>query len=127
MCEVLHHALCELCQSMQAGKTPCCDVNSIMLIADVISLPSCMTQIFEWTRTPEDALDISIQLNDKWEMDGRDPNGYVGCMWSICGVHDMVSTSHLFYCPANGLYVKYLLRTAAVTMLVPCRCMSSHI
>ncbi|DBA93622.1 hypothetical protein WJX82_009822 [Trebouxia sp. C0006] len=46
-------------------------------------------KIFEWTRTPEDALDISIRLNDKWEMDGRDPNGYVGCMWSICGVHDM--------------------------------------
>ena len=21
-------------------------------------------------------------------MDGRDPNGYVGCMWAICGVHD---------------------------------------
>ena len=50
-------------------------------------------QIFEWTHTPEEALDISIQLNDKYEMDGRDPNGYVGCMWSVCGVHDMVSFS----------------------------------
>ncbi|KAJ0080119.1 hypothetical protein Patl1_22649 [Pistacia atlantica] len=34
------------------------------------------------------ALAISIYLNDKYEIDGRDPNGYVGCMWSICGVHD---------------------------------------
>ncbi|XVF13282.1 hypothetical protein REPUB_Repub08aG0195400 [Reevesia pubescens] len=29
-----------------------------------------------------------IYLNDKYEIDGRDANGYVGCMWSICGVHD---------------------------------------
>lgn len=45
-------------------------------------------KILEWTATPEDALAISIYLNDKYSMDGRDPNGYVGCMWSICGVHD---------------------------------------
>lgn len=30
----------------------------------------------------------AIYLNDKYELDGRDPNGYVGCMWSIGGVHD---------------------------------------
>ncbi|XP_019080098.1 deoxyribodipyrimidine photo-lyase isoform X2 [Vitis vinifera] len=45
-------------------------------------------KILEWTRGPEEALAISIYLNDKYEIDGRDPNGYVGCMWSICGVHD---------------------------------------
>ncbi|PRQ18022.1 putative deoxyribodipyrimidine photo-lyase [Rosa chinensis] len=45
-------------------------------------------KILEWTRGPEEALEISIYLNNKYEMDGRDPNGYVGCMWSICGVHD---------------------------------------
>ncbi|XP_062146735.1 deoxyribodipyrimidine photo-lyase isoform X1 [Alnus glutinosa] len=45
-------------------------------------------KILEWTRGPEEALEISIYLNDKYEIDGRDPNGYVGCMWSICGVHD---------------------------------------
>ena len=48
-------------------------------------------QILEWTHCVEDALKISIELNDKYEMDGRDPNGYVGCMWSMCGVHDQVS------------------------------------
>lgn len=32
----------------------------------------------------------------QYEIDGRDPNGYVGCMWSICGVHDQVyHHSHL--------------------------------
>ncbi|KAI4327069.1 hypothetical protein L6164_019570 [Bauhinia variegata] len=45
-------------------------------------------KILEWTRAPEEALETSIYLNDKYEIDGRDPNGYVGCMWSICGVHD---------------------------------------
>ncbi|OVA07673.1 DNA photolyase [Macleaya cordata] len=45
-------------------------------------------KILEWTSGPEEALTIAIYLNDKYEIDGRDPNGYVGCMWSICGVHD---------------------------------------
>jgi len=42
----------------------------------------------EWTTDPEDALRIAVYLNDKYSLDGRDPNGYVGCMWAIAGVHD---------------------------------------
>lgn len=45
-------------------------------------------KILEWTKTPEDALRIAIYLNDKYEIDGRDPNGYTGIAWSIGGVHD---------------------------------------
>jgi len=45
-------------------------------------------KILEWTRSPEEALEIAIYLNDKYELDGRDPNGYVGIAWSIGGVHD---------------------------------------
>ncbi|XP_070539072.1 deoxyribodipyrimidine photo-lyase-like [Ptychodera flava] len=45
-------------------------------------------KILEWTESPEQALEFAIYLNDKYELDGRDPNGYVGCMWSICGTHD---------------------------------------
>lgn len=45
-------------------------------------------KILEWTPTPEEALRIAIYLNDRFELDGRDPNGYVGCMWSIGGIHD---------------------------------------
>lgn len=45
-------------------------------------------KILEWTETPERALKEAIYLNDKYELDGRDPNGFVGCMWSICGIHD---------------------------------------
>lgn len=45
-------------------------------------------KILEWTPSPEQALAEAIYLNDKYNLDGRDPNGYVGCMWSICGIHD---------------------------------------
>jgi deoxyribodipyrimidine photo-lyase len=45
-------------------------------------------KILEWTPSPEMALEIAIYLNDKYEMDGRDPNGYTGIAWSIGGVHD---------------------------------------
>jgi len=44
--------------------------------------------ILEWTPSPEDAIDAAIYLNDKYELDGRDPNGYAGIMWSIGGLHD---------------------------------------
>lgn len=30
-----------------------------------------------------------IFLNDKYELDGRDPNGFTGCAWSVMGIHDM--------------------------------------
>jgi deoxyribodipyrimidine photo-lyase len=45
-------------------------------------------KILEWTVSPEDAMQIAIYLNDRYELDGRDPNGYTGIAWSIGGVHD---------------------------------------
>ena len=45
-------------------------------------------KMLEWTKSPEEALEFGIYLNDKYELDGRDPNGYVGLAWSIGGVHD---------------------------------------
>uniref|UniRef100_A0A0A9WTY5 Deoxyribodipyrimidine photo-lyase n=3 Tax=Lygus hesperus TaxID=30085 RepID=A0A0A9WTY5_LYGHE len=45
-------------------------------------------KILEWTPSPEEALRIALYLNDRFSIDGRDPNGFVGCMWSICGIHD---------------------------------------
>ena len=45
-------------------------------------------KILEWTPSPEIAIEIAIYLNDKYELDGRDPNGYTGIAWSIGGVHD---------------------------------------
>jgi deoxyribodipyrimidine photo-lyase len=46
-------------------------------------------KILEWTKSPEEALRVAIFNNDKYALDGRCPNGFVGCMWSIGGVHDM--------------------------------------
>ena len=46
-------------------------------------------KILEWSPTPEEALRRAIYLNDRYSLDGRDPNGYVGCGWAIMGVHDM--------------------------------------
>lgn len=45
-------------------------------------------KILEWTPDPETALSTAIYLNDRYQLDGRDPNGYTGCAWSIAGVHD---------------------------------------
>jgi deoxyribodipyrimidine photo-lyase len=45
-------------------------------------------KILEWTESPEQALEFGIKLNDRYELDGRDPNGYVGIAWSVGGVHD---------------------------------------
>lgn len=69
-------------------------------------------KILEWSKTPEEALKTSIYLNDKYEMDGRDPNGYVGCAWSIGGVHDRAWTERpvlgkIRYMNANGARRKF--------------------
>jgi deoxyribodipyrimidine photo-lyase len=45
-------------------------------------------KILEWSAHPEAALEAAIYLNDRYELDGRDPNGYAGIAWSIGGVHD---------------------------------------
>jgi deoxyribodipyrimidine photo-lyase len=45
-------------------------------------------KILEWTPSVEEAMTTAIHLNDKYELDGRDPNGYAGIAWSIGGVHD---------------------------------------
>ena len=45
-------------------------------------------KILEWSSSPETALQTAIDLNDKYELDGRDPKGYTGIAWSIGGIHD---------------------------------------
>lgn len=45
-------------------------------------------KILEWSSNAEEALRAAIILNDRYELDGRDPNGYAGLAWSIGGVHD---------------------------------------
>ena len=45
-------------------------------------------KILEWSANPSESIRIAIYLNDKYSLDGRDPNGYVGVLWSIGGLHD---------------------------------------
>ncbi len=45
-------------------------------------------KILEWTPDAETAFAIAVDLNDRYEMDGRDANGYTGISWAICGKHD---------------------------------------
>jgi len=44
-------------------------------------------KILEWTPSPEKALHIMIELNNKYALDGRDPNSYSGIMW-VLGRYD---------------------------------------
>ena len=45
-------------------------------------------RILEWTPTVEEALRVALAINDRWQLDGRDTNGYAGIAWSLGGVHD---------------------------------------
>ena len=38
-------------------------------------------KIIEWSPTPEEALATMIYLNDRYALDGRDPNGYTNILW----------------------------------------------
>ena len=40
-------------------------------------------KIVEWTSEPEQAAEIMIELNNKWAIDGRDPNSYSGIFWCL--------------------------------------------
>ncbi len=45
-------------------------------------------KILEWSPNAATAWEWAVILNDKYELDGRDPNGYNGIAWAIGGVHD---------------------------------------
>jgi deoxyribodipyrimidine photo-lyase len=44
-------------------------------------------KILEWTKSPRQAFKIALFLNNKYELDGRDPNGFAGVAWCF-GKHD---------------------------------------
>ncbi len=45
-------------------------------------------KILEWSPSVAWAYQRAIWLNDRYELDGRDPNGYAGIAWAILGKHD---------------------------------------
>jgi len=40
-------------------------------------------KILEWSSLPQDALDVMIELNNKYALDGRNPNSYSGIFWCL--------------------------------------------
>jgi deoxyribodipyrimidine photo-lyase len=44
-------------------------------------------KILQWTRSPQEAAGIMIYLNNKYGLDGRDPNSYSGIFW-VLGRYD---------------------------------------
>ena len=45
-------------------------------------------KILEWAPDPARAFEWAVELNDRYELDGRDANGYAGMAWAIVGRHD---------------------------------------
>ncbi len=72
-------------------------------------------KILEWTKSPEEAYETAIYLNDKYELDGRDPNGYTGIAWSIGGLHDRAWNERkvfgkIRYMSYNGCKAKFRIK-----------------
>jgi len=44
-------------------------------------------KILHWSESPREALDVMIELNNKYALDGRDPNSYSGIFW-VLGRYD---------------------------------------
>lgn len=44
-------------------------------------------KIMEWTESPEEAFYLLLKLNNRYFLDGRDPNSYAGAGWCF-GLHD---------------------------------------
>ena len=45
-------------------------------------------KILEWTPNVDEAMKACVYLNDKYFIDGRDPNGYSGIAWAMVGKFD---------------------------------------
>ena len=45
-------------------------------------------KILEWSSSPAVAYQTAVYLNDKYFLDGRDPDGYAGIAWAIAGKFD---------------------------------------
>ncbi len=68
-------------------------------------------KILEWSESPEEGFRIALALNNKYELDGRDPNGFAGVAWCF-GKHDRAWAERpvfgkVRYMNASGLRRKF--------------------
>jgi deoxyribodipyrimidine photo-lyase len=40
-------------------------------------------KVLHWTANPHEALEVLIELNNKYALDGRNPNSYSGIFWCL--------------------------------------------
>jgi deoxyribodipyrimidine photo-lyase len=71
-------------------------------------------KIIEWTLSPKTAYRTALKLNNTYELDGRDPNGFTGIAWCF-GLHDRPWTERCIfgkirYMNAAGLERKFNIR-----------------
>ena len=68
-------------------------------------------KILQWSATPKQAYVTTLALNNKYFLDGRDPNSYANVAWCY-GLHDRAWTERpvfgkIRYMNANGLNRKF--------------------
>jgi deoxyribodipyrimidine photo-lyase len=68
-------------------------------------------KVLEWTKSPKQGFKIALYLNNKYELDGRDPNSFAGVAWCF-GKHDRAWSERKFfgkirYMNAAGLKRKF--------------------
>ncbi len=68
-------------------------------------------KILEWSALPEEAFETAVALNDRYALDGRDPDGYAGVAWCF-GKHDRPWPRHPVFgnvrmMSAGGLHKKF--------------------
>lgn len=82
-------------------------------------------KILEWTPSTKEAFKVAVHLNDRYALDGRDPNGYAGIAWSLGGVHDRAWPSRKVFgkvrymnyngCKSKFDVKKYILKIKALS------------
>lgn len=82
-------------------------------------------KILEWTPSTKEAFKVAVYLNDRYALDGTDPNGYAGIAWSLGGVHDRAWPSRKVFgkvrymnyngCKSKFDVKKYILKIKALS------------
>jgi len=76
-------------------------------------------KLLEWSQTPSEAFSTALWLNNRWQLDGRDPNSYAGVAWCF-GTHDRPWAERpvfgkVRYMNAAGLERKFDIKTYVAT------------
>jgi deoxyribodipyrimidine photo-lyase len=74
-------------------------------------------KILEWSSTPQKAFRTTLAINNKYFLDGRDPNSYTGVAW-IYGVHDRAWTERPIFGKTRYMAASGLERKCDITAYV---------